>query len=232
MRVKGIYKITNIINGVMYIGSSISIENRFKIHLRRLRNNTHSNQKLQNSVNKYGIENFTFSILSYQPDLSREDLLELEELILNSYDKEQLFNLTFQTNGGGADAVSIPTYLLDLEGNIVKEFVSTRECFTYIGLKPAYKYLNTSAKKKGLYRIVTKEFYENNLELIKSWKPLIKEVKIKPKIKVKDTMTGNVSIYQTLKETGLMLNISAERVRQCLHNGKLLSKRYLIEHIS
>ena len=58
----GIYKITNNINNKFYIGSSKNITKRFKEHKWRLKNNKHPNNKLQNSWNKYGEENFKFEV--------------------------------------------------------------------------------------------------------------------------------------------------------------------------
>jgi len=48
----GIYKITNIKNNKIYIGSSKNTEIRFKEHLYLLENNSHHSTKLQNSYNK------------------------------------------------------------------------------------------------------------------------------------------------------------------------------------
>ena len=48
----GIYKITNLTNGMVYIGSSINIEIRLKHHFRELKNNRHKNRHLQNAFNK------------------------------------------------------------------------------------------------------------------------------------------------------------------------------------
>ena len=59
----GIYQIKNIINGKKYIGLSKNCENRFKKHKGLLKNNKHENIKLQNAWNKYGEQNFVFSII-------------------------------------------------------------------------------------------------------------------------------------------------------------------------
>lgn len=60
----GVYSITNKINGKMYVGStSISFYSRWLKHLKDLKKNKHHSTKLQNSVNKYGLDNFVFEIL-------------------------------------------------------------------------------------------------------------------------------------------------------------------------
>jgi group I intron endonuclease len=61
----GIYKIENIVNGKIYVGSSIDISKRFYKHLWMLRKGVHDNCHLQNSFNEYGENSFKFSILEF-----------------------------------------------------------------------------------------------------------------------------------------------------------------------
>lgn len=93
-KISGIYKIKNIINSKVYIGSSINIKSRWQKHISELRNGRHSNKHLLESYKKHGEQNFQFSIL--------EEVKELESLILKeqhyldfykSYEKENGYNL-------------------------------------------------------------------------------------------------------------------------------------------
>lgn len=61
----GVYKIKNLINNKIYIGSTQkSFISRFTTHYTKLKTNNHKGYwYLQNSVNKYGIENFEFEII-------------------------------------------------------------------------------------------------------------------------------------------------------------------------
>lgn len=59
----GIYCIENIINRKKYIGQSADIFKRWICHKSELNNNCHYNNYLQKSWNKYGENNFNFSIL-------------------------------------------------------------------------------------------------------------------------------------------------------------------------
>jgi group I intron endonuclease len=59
----GVYKIENTVNHKVYIGSTRSLTARKNEHWSQLRRQCHPNQHLQNSWNKYGEENFVFSVV-------------------------------------------------------------------------------------------------------------------------------------------------------------------------
>lgn len=84
-RIIGIYKIKNLINNKVYIGSSISIMERFSTHKRSLIKNIHFNKHLQSSFNKYGISNFKFEILEDLKFIDKNLLREREEFNIKFY---------------------------------------------------------------------------------------------------------------------------------------------------
>jgi group I intron endonuclease len=77
----GIYKITNIVTNDCYIGSALNLKKRKSKHFSDLKLNKHFATYLQNSYNKYGIENFQFEVLARCP---KEYLLNLEQWFLDS----------------------------------------------------------------------------------------------------------------------------------------------------
>lgn len=80
----GVYKIINIINNRIYIGSCKSFKQRYKEHLNSLRNNKHSNKFLQADFNKCGEDLFEFYILEVVEGL-KINRLEKEQYYLNQY---------------------------------------------------------------------------------------------------------------------------------------------------
>jgi group I intron endonuclease len=61
----GIYLIKNLINNKLYIGKACYLRQRLNNHKYLLRHNKHVNNYLQNAWNKYGEQNFEFSIIEY-----------------------------------------------------------------------------------------------------------------------------------------------------------------------
>lgn len=80
--VSGIYQIINIKNGKSYIGSAVSIVDRYRIHKSHLNNNKHHSQYLQRSYNKYGKDSFIFEVLEVVKDKNK--LVEREQFYLDT----------------------------------------------------------------------------------------------------------------------------------------------------
>lgn len=73
--ISGVYSITNIKNGKLYIGSSKHIHRRWREHKNLLNKNMHHSKHLQKAWNKYGEDNFIFEIV----EECDEDLLITRE---------------------------------------------------------------------------------------------------------------------------------------------------------
>lgn len=76
-----VYKISRIHGAEQdcYIGSSVKYKTRWRIHKSSLRGNYHENNKLQNAWNKYGENNFHFSIIEEVHDPSELVLIQREQ---------------------------------------------------------------------------------------------------------------------------------------------------------
>lgn len=114
----GIYKIENLINGKKYIGQSKNIQQRWKGEKFSAFNpNSKSyNYPLSKAFRKYGIENFTFSILE---ECKISDLNEKERYWVSYYDS--FFNGYNQTPGGDGGNSSNPELIM----NIINDLKNT-----------------------------------------------------------------------------------------------------------
>lgn len=74
----GVYYIKNTVNGKLYVGSSVNMENRWRRHRSDLRWERHPNPKLSQAWKHYGESAFEFGVLEIStPD--RQDLTDREE---------------------------------------------------------------------------------------------------------------------------------------------------------
>lgn len=81
MRTAGIYKIVNVINNKIYVGSAVNLVGRKHTHFSLLRNNKHPNKHIQSAFNKYGSQNFYFEIIEYIPTV--KDKLKFKDILLS-----------------------------------------------------------------------------------------------------------------------------------------------------
>ena len=72
----GIYKLVNTVTGGCYVGQSQRMKKRIAEHMRLLRDNKHSNRRMQNSYNKHGSTAFVGSLEVVCADTSELDMIE------------------------------------------------------------------------------------------------------------------------------------------------------------
>ena len=90
----GIYKITNNLNQKSYIGQSIDILTRWKQHIYEA-NHNRLNNTIYQAIRKYGIDNFTFSVLE---ECQKEQLNEQERYWITYYNT---YNNGYNSTPGG-----------------------------------------------------------------------------------------------------------------------------------
>lgn len=82
-RSSGVYQILCVPTGKIYIGSSVNLRERWDKHRRSLRNGNHRNVHLQNAWDKYGEDNFVFSVLEI---VKPSNLLRIEQAWIDKTD--------------------------------------------------------------------------------------------------------------------------------------------------
>lgn len=124
----GIYKITNKITGLCYIGQSIDIFSRWRAH-----SSANDNLKLHQSIKDYGIQNFVFEILELceKSELDEKEKSWIKKL--NSF--ENGYNMTT----GGLTSLPISPQCKEvnqytLEGILINTFPSLKIAMQETGI--------------------------------------------------------------------------------------------------
>lgn len=95
----GVYKITNTVNGKVYIGSaSVSFEKRWLGHVSALNAGTHHNKGLQKDWNRLGKNCFCFEVVETVD--STGDVLRAEQRWLDEYFAGNCYNTNPNVTGG------------------------------------------------------------------------------------------------------------------------------------
>lgn len=141
----GIYCITNTINDKVYIGSTNCFYSRKRQHFLELKGNYHNNPKLQNFVNKYGLETLQFNILEIT---SLEELKTKEQFYLDNINNK--FNICIK-----ADRPNVKRNFTKEDIQNIANLYNSGKCSTeiskiYFGKKSRQNYI-TSIIKGQIY---------------------------------------------------------------------------------
>lgn len=135
----GIYKITNTVRGLIYIGSAKSLRVRLASHLRALKSGNHDNARLQNSWNKYGPNAFSFSVIEYVTD--EHLLLEREQHFIDTLNASVKPNFNICPRAGSSS------------GRLVSDETKLKMSAAHIGRKmPPESVAKTAAAHTGMKR--------------------------------------------------------------------------------
>ena len=162
-RISGVYHIKNLVNGKVYIGSSIDINKRWKEHINSLRIFKHHSYKLQRAWDKHGEDNFSFEIIEiFNGDIA--ELRKLEQYYLDLYNASDFsfgYNVSSNTFGRGAQP---STYEDIINGKLMiskEQFdqVIHYLCNSRISIPEISKI--TGVQYRSIYQIYYKENYKN-----------------------------------------------------------------------
>ena len=85
-----VYKITNLINGKIYIGATQDFQLRWRVHRS---NSKRKNYPISKAIRDYGINNFKFQAIEIEPD--KETMYEREKYYIKLYNAiERGYNCT------------------------------------------------------------------------------------------------------------------------------------------
>lgn len=255
----GIYKVKNEITGKFYIGQAVNIIKRWEQHINNYDN---QNEKTYDtyfyrSIRKYGIENFSFSIVEL---CDQNELNEKETRWINYYDSyHDGYNSTLGGDGNiCVDREEFKKFYLENDvsvielanhfridrstaGRILKELgiktnyyvddeLKKKICEEY-ALDQSISCLSLSKKYNKDRETISKILKENNIKVLPSGAPKAQ------KITVYDAYTNEVLIQETyvkefakyLKENKINLHPSESTIRQHIQrNGNVLYGKYRV----
>lgn len=113
-----IYKITNLVTNMVYIGQTNNFKHRRYSHLSALRNNKHTNKHLQYAWNKYTEDVFEFSIIQDNIDVNDIDDLEIKCILLYKANDR---NFGYNKDSGGNSKKIVSDETKQLLSKINKE---------------------------------------------------------------------------------------------------------------
>lgn len=210
-----IYRID--INDRYYIGSTINLIERKRIHLVKLRNQNHPNKFLQNLYNKYSEDVFKFSVIELIDE--SVDTLEAEQPYLDEhFGQENCVNLSPIAGGG---QLYIPN-----EYTISKQMETKKRNGVYGGNPYPKEAIaaNTGSKRSKEFcdkmSAWKKEEYKNNPEQLRKIKEAANRGREnrwnaydKPFILIKDGKEyGPYKKQKEVYETKLLSNLSISRL--------------------
>ena len=149
----GIYCIENKINEKKYIGQSTNIEERWYRHKLRYNEQSESDKPLYLAMKKYGIENFTFSILE---ECNRDLLNEREEFYILKFNSHQK-DFGYNCNLGGSHA-SFQVINEEILEEIFNDLQNTELTNVEIGKKYGLSEFYISKINNGLHLRRNKEY--------------------------------------------------------------------------
>lgn len=118
----GIYCIKNTINSKYYIGQSVNVRKRLRMHIYNYKSKRYQNRHLYRAIKKYGIENFKISILNYITDNLNYEQLKNK---LNTLEIEYIKNYNSFGNSGYNETEGGDTKPKYLTPNETREKLST-----------------------------------------------------------------------------------------------------------
>ena len=250
-KICGIYKITNIINNKVYIGSAVDIKNRFKTHKRLLKSNKHFNNHLQSSYNKYGIKYFIFETI----EVTFQDIMLDRETywikFFNSNNREYGYNKRLYVGSNLGIKLSEETRRklsdshlghkrseeankkiissqykricqFDMCGNFIKVFNSLQDAAKELGIN--YTTSITSCLKKRLPSALGYRWcYEEEKEFFKPIK-LKRKSSSKIKLKVTCLLTKKIMILDSISSAAKNFKMSTTLVYKSLKEKNYKNK--------
>ena len=228
-----VYKIENNINHKVYIGSSIRVDKRWQQHKNTAfnPNSPQYNYPLYCAFRKYGIENFTFSIIG-KDYMSIEEMQQDEFDWINYYNSvEKGYNQTYNTDSNHIthencqkyrEKISCPCAKVDRQENILEIYKSYQEASRLNGDKNNASKIR--AVCKGIYSSINGLYFrdldEDGKVIHKDFKPYRNRKTI---VGIKISDPEEIIYFDSVLQASKKLSIDRQSVGKCIKGDKRYS---------
>jgi group I intron endonuclease len=222
----GVYCWTNIESGKKYVGSSVDLYRRFMQYYNiKYITRASKSSLICKALLKYGYSSFTLEILEY---CEISDLIKREQYYIDTLKPEYNILKVAGSLFGYKHTIESIQKMSEIASNRSEETIAKlREA----ALGKTYKHTEETKNKISENMLGYKHTQETKqkLKLIQSnrTKHPVKGISIQ----IKDTLTGKITFYDSLRNAGIALNSSHRSMKNNLDNAKLFRKRYIITSI-
>lgn len=232
-----VYKILNLKNNKVYIGSSSDVEKRWKQHKQSSKNpkDPKYNYPLYNAFRKYGIENFSFEIIENNFS-TREEMENYEKEMIIKYNSllPNGYNQTLNTNSYSIAKENLDKYmikisqkcaLVDNNNEIIKIYDSYHAAARDQGWDGDKRASSVKKICDGLAHdingLIFRKIDENNEIIIPEQKTRKRKTAICG-ISVFDE--NDIVYYESVSEAARSENASRQSISKCINGNTRYSK--------
>ncbi len=236
----GIYMIQNVVTKDCYIGSSINLKGRWAKHSALLNHNHHENPFLQSSFNKYGKENFTYTVMEFcgEEELRiREQyyvdklnpmfnlIKDVERHVLSEESRAKVINTLKEGYASGRIVSQSKKAVkkFSLDGEFIKEYDSLRDACEDVGIVTS----TLIRCLKGVYNTAGGFVWRYSTE---SSPTGITRRKMERAIYFEDKDTKERIHFRSVKEAAVYFNVNAWVLPQYVWKKHCFRKQYYVYH--
>ena len=241
----GIYKLVNLVNGKIYIGSTKNMRMRLWKHRALLRHNKHHNPHLQASWNKYGESNFDYCILevcdekhqyereqyyidTFHPEYNIAEIVELPSYSEESRKKHSETRKRLMSEGKIKPNFQTKVYVYNLDGSFLTEFPSLAEAGRQLGINRHLIGKNLSGEQARCHNYVFKYEYSPTItpySVKKGPKDITKRYK-----PIRVYNEEEELFFRNAKECSEYFNCWITTIRYAIKDHKTFQRKYKIEY--
>lgn len=224
-----IYKVTNKINGKIYIGQTVNFERRKRDHIYASKKIKSKGEVFHKAIHKYGEDNFEWEIIDNCKTPEDATMLESKYIIeynsCISFDKSNGYNVLVSLDNVKRAHNSIKVLAYDLKGIYVGTYLSCEIAAKELNCKSANitKCLRRERKSTGGYQF--KRYKDNFPFQIEPYKTNELEAKYKAVYQY-DKLFSFVQKHHSLQECADFIGVTRNAITHAMKEGRTCKGYY------